>query len=156
MKHPFHIDSFIGNGERGVLFMLERKGRKGSELAVPGAALAAGGAASAMLAVFLVAVSALLASAGIVPERGLDGSVLAACGLGCLLGGRLSAAWGRRGGLLAGAAVGLAAASLLGLTGVLLYGGIDPERCAAVAAACLVGGSISGVMGRGGRGKRRK
>jgi len=47
------------------------------------------------------------------------------------------------------------AALLLGVTGFLLYSGMEPGRCAAVSVCCLFGGVLSGLPGRGGRGKRK-
>ena len=110
---------------------------------------------SVLLSILLLAVCAAFAAGGVVPEGSLNACVYGSCAVGCLVGGRMASVRGKGSGPLSGAAAGLMAALLLGVTGFLLYSGMEPGRCAAVSVCCLFGGVLSGLPGRGGRGKRK-
>ena len=114
--------------------------------------LVLGTAVSVGTAIVLLGLCAVLVSGGLLPERVGEGSVLLACAVGCLIGGRVTVRCKSEGTLLWGMVVGGAVAVVLAVSGVLLYGGLENGRCAAVSGACLCGGGLAGVVG----GKKRK
>lgn len=105
--------------------------------------------------IFCLGVCAVLVAAGIIPEQGMDACVLLSCVAGTLVGGRMALKGVRKGTLLWGLCGGALTAVMLGLSGFLLYDGVDWRRCAMVGCACLCGGGLAGALGRGGNKRRR-
>ena len=106
------------------------------------------------VAMALLGICAILIGSGAIPEKAGEGGVLVACAVGCLVGGCVVVCGRSRGTLLWGLMAGAATAAVLGVSGFLLYDGLDGGRCAAVSAACLCGGGLAGVLG-GGKKRRR-
>lgn len=104
--------------------------------------------ASVMGILCLLGVGAALIAGGVLGQRCAEGIVLAGCGLGVFIGMSL-AGRGRRGGVAASLTVALGVVAFLILTGLFLYRDLVPERCVAMAMACLCGGGLAGVLGQG-------
>lgn len=108
-----------------------------------------------LTAALLLGICSILLAGAILPETGMDGSVLVCCAAGALIGG-LSAVKGRgRQGVLWGVCTGGAMAAVLGVSGFLLYSNLDVPWCAAVFFTCACAGGVAGAL-RGGKGRRHK
>ena len=102
--------------------------------------------------VVLLGVCAMLINGGVVPEGAGEGCVLAACAVGCLVGGRLVTSDNVGGTLVWGILNGGFVIVALVVSGILLYGEMENGRCMAIGGACLCGGGLAGVLG----GKKRR
>lgn len=155
MNTPFAYSFHTERGERGVLFMQKGKRKNGKREAVEGSGakcLILGVAVSALAAVLLLGLCAVLIGVGTIPEKAGEGGVLLACAFGSLVGGRVAVGRKGSGTLLWGLGIGTAMAAVLGVSGFLLYNGLESGRCAAVSGACLCGGGLAGALG----GKKRR
>ena len=143
---------------KGVFFFMrteqKRRGKRESVSKAGWQTVTAGIAAALVISVLLVGIGAVMISTGIVPERVGDGCVLLACAVGSLLGAGVAARGRGKDKLIVSIGVAMMAAVALGVSGILLYGGIDLGRCIAECAACLCGGGLAGVIGGGRRAKR--
>lgn len=134
-----------------------QKGRKGKREAGGGtcwSGLIVGVVLAALGSVFLLGICAVMTAVGAIPEGGSDGWVLSSCAAGSFVGGRATVCGKGKGVLVWSLGVAVLTAVVLGLTGFLLYGGLEMQRCIAVSAACLCGGGLSAVMG-GARDRKR-
>lgn len=105
-----------------------------------------GGVLAGAIALLLLAMCALLMSAGILRERWMEGLVLLVCVLGAVVGGGVTVARVGERGLLTGVAVGIILSLVLLMVGVLVYDADPMAGGLRVILACLCGGGIAGVL----------
>ena len=105
-----------------------------------------GGVLAGAIALLLLAMCALLMSAGILRERWMEGLVLLVCVLGAVVGGGVTVARVGERGLLTGVAVGMSLSLVLLTVGVLVYDADPMAGGLRVILACLCGGGIAGVL----------
>ena len=115
-----------------------------------------GGVTAGLVSILTLLLCAVMVSAGILREQWMEGAVLACCVVGAWTGGLFSV---RRIGartLLVGAAVGAILFLLLLTAGLLAFESASIEHGGiGVLCACLCGGGMAGLLGRGG-GKKKK
>jgi len=116
-----------------------------------------GGAVAAVVAIALLLICSVAISAGLLSEELELHVTIAACVIGGFFGGELTKKrWGSR-SLLAGLSAG--GVFFLILLTVSLAGYHTTDVAGAglgVAAGCLCGGTAAGLLGRGGKKKKRK
>lgn len=149
MNTPFTYLS-VWRVVKGVFFMhveRKRRGKRENGKKTWWQSMVAGIASTVAISVFGVGVGAVMIAAGVLPERAGDGCVLIACAVGSMIG--ICTVVQERGKNKMIVSIGLAAMAsvVLGVSGILLYGGIEAERCFAVCAACLCGGGLAGAIG---------
>ena len=136
---------------KGVFFFMrveqKRRGKRESTVKTGWKSVVVGIAAAVAFAVFLVGVGAVLMTTGVLPQQAGDGCVLLACGGGSMIGACAAVRGRGEGKKIVSIGVVAMAAVVLGVSGILLYGGVKLERCFAVCAACLCGGGLAGVIG---------
>lgn len=116
-----------------------------------------GGVLAGIVTIVSLLVCAILVSMGVIPVSAMEGSVLAVCVLGTLIGGVYAV--GRSGGrsLLAGLGVGAVLFLLLLTAGLIAYEGVSiANGGVGILCACLCGGAIPGILGRKPKKKRRR
>ena len=107
-----------------------------------------GGALAGIIALLTLLIYALLVSNGIISERGMERSVLAACILGGVVGGMLAVRSIRRSTLLVGAGVGAILFLLLLSAGFLFFDTASISNGSiSILLACLCGGAMAGILG---------
>lgn len=116
-----------------------------------------GGVLAGMTAVLALLICAVLVSAGAMPVHAMEGSVLAVCVLGTLIGGTYAVRRVKSYPLLVGLGVGAVLFLLLLTAGFLVYDGTSLEQGGmGIACACLCGGAIPGILWRRPKKKRRR
>ena len=116
-----------------------------------------GGVFAGLVAILALLVCAVLVSSGVLRERWMDGAVLAVCVAGALTGGLYAVRKIGRRTLLVGLGVGIVLFLLLLTAGLLAYDTASIEHGGVgTLCACLCGGGIAGVLGRGAKKKRRR
>lgn len=116
-----------------------------------------GGVLAGLTAILTLLLCAVLVSAGVLRERWMDGAVLAVCVAGALAGGLYAVRKIGSRTLLVGLGVGAVLFLLLLTAGLLAYDTASIEHGGTgVLCACLCGGGIAGVLGRGAKKKRRR
>lgn len=116
-----------------------------------------GGVLAGIVTIVSLLVCAILVSMGVLPVSAMEGSVLAVCVLGTLIGGvyAVSRSGGRS--LLAGLGVGAVLFLLLLTAGLIAYEGASiANGGVGILCACLCGGAIPGILGRKPKKKRRR
>ena len=116
-----------------------------------------GGVLAGIVTIVSLLVCSVLVSMGVIPVSAMEGTVLAVCVLGTLVGGIYAV--GRSGGrsLLAGLGVGAVLFLLLLTAGLLAYEGASVANGGvSILCACLCGGAIPGILGRKPKKKRRR
>ena len=105
----------------------------------------------------LLATAAGAMCAGVLGENECDGVVVAACGIGCFLGGVVASKRTGVGRLCMGAVVSVTVVALLVAVSALVYRETAlKDGCASVIVACLLGGGMCGVPGKRKRPAARK
>ncbi len=99
-----------------------------------------------VLTLALLSMGAGLVSAAVLPGEWVEPWVLVSCAVGTGVAGVCMTPKAGKRGALAGGCIGAAMAALYGVSGFLLYRGIDPFWSGLVVLACLVGGGVSGVL----------
>lgn len=116
-----------------------------------------GGVLAGVAAILALLLCAVLVSSGVLRERWMDGAVLAVCVAGALTGGLYAVRKIGSRTLLVGLGVGLILFLLLLTAGLLAYETASIEQGGVgILCACLCGGGIAGVLGRGAKKKRRR
>ena len=115
-----------------------------------------GGVAAGLVAILTLLLCAVMVSAGLLRERWMEGAVLACCVAGALMGGLFSVRKIGSRTLLVGLSVGGILFLLLLTAGLLAFEEASIEHGGlGVLGACLCGGGLAGLLGRGG-GKKKK
>ena len=116
-----------------------------------------GGVLGGGISVLLLAAAACLVWFGAPGSGQESGAVVAACLLGSFAGGLFAVKRGRTASLFGGVGVGVVLFLLL-LTAGVVFLHAAPTLCGSgtTAGACLCGGGLAGVLGRGGAKKRRR
>ena len=115
-----------------------------------------GGVLAGVVTILALLLCSVLVSMGVIPVGAMEGTVLAVCVLGTLVGGIYAV---RRSGaaLAAGLGVGAVLFLLLLTAGLLAYEGASVANGGvSVLCACLCGGAIPGILGRKPKKKRRR
>ena len=115
-----------------------------------------GGVLAGVVTILALLLCSVLVSMGVIPVEAMEGTVLAVCVLGTLVGGIYAV---RRSGaaLAAGLGVGAVLFLLLLTAGLLAYEGASVANGGvSVLCACLCGGAIPGILGRKPKKKRRR
>ena len=115
-----------------------------------------GGVLAGVVTILALLLCSVLVSMGVIPVEAMEGTVLAVCVLGTLVGGIYAV---RRSGaaLAAGLGVGAVLFLLLLTAGLLAYGGASVANGGvSILCACLCGGAIPGILGRKPKKKRRR
>lgn len=116
-----------------------------------------GGVLAGVTAIAALLACAVLVSMGVVPVGAMEGSVLAVCVLGALIGGIYGVRRVGSHALLVGPGVGVVLFLLLLTAGFLVYDGASLDNGGAGSlCACLCGGAIPGILGRKPKKKRRR
>lgn len=108
-----------------------------------------------LAAVLLLGLCSALVAAAVIPERGMEGCVLGCCAVGAMLGTAIGVRGSGKRKLLNGVCTGAAMAVVLGVSGFLLYRELDAVWGMAVAAACVLGGAVAGILSRN-KGRKRR
>ena len=115
-----------------------------------------GGVLAGVVTILALLLCSVLVSMGLIPVEAMEGTVLAVCVLGTLVGGIYAV---RRSGaaLAAGLGVGAVLFLLLLTAGLLAYeGAAVANGGVSILCACLCGGAIPGILGRKPKKKRRR
>ena len=115
-----------------------------------------GGVLAGVVTILALLLCSVLVSMGVIPVEAMEGTVLAVCVLGTLVGGIYAV---RRSGaaLAAGLGVGAVLFLLLLTAGLLAYEGASVANGGgSILCACLCGGAIPGILGRKPKKKRRR
>ena len=115
-----------------------------------------GGVLAGVVTILALLLCSVLVSMGVIPVEAMEGTVLAVCVLGTLVGGIYAV---RRAGaaLAAGLGVGAVLLLLLLTAGLLAYEGASVANGGvSILCACLCGGAIPGILGRKPKKKRRR
>ena len=115
-----------------------------------------GGVLAGVVTILALLLCSVLVSMGVIPVEAMEGTVLAVCVLGTLVGGIYA---GRRAGAAraAGRGGGAVLFLLLLTAGLLAYEGASVANGGvSVLCACLCGGAIPGILGRKPKKKRRR
>ena len=105
----------------------------------------------------ILGAAACLIWLGLLSDSAEGSAVVAACLWGGFVGGMIAVGKGALAPLPQGLGTGLVLFLLLLTVGVLFYGALPGVQSGGVVAgACLCGGGLAGVLGRGGGKKRRK
>ena len=115
-----------------------------------------GGVLAGVVTILALLLCSVLVSMGVIPVGAMEGTVLAVCVLGTLVGGIYAV---RRSGaaLAAGLGVGAVLFLLLVTAGLIAYEGASMSNGGvSILCACLCGGAIPGILGRKPKKKRRR
>ena len=115
-----------------------------------------GGVLAGVVTILALLLCSVLVSMGVIPVEAMEGTVLAVCVLGTLVGGIYAV---RRSGaaLAAGLGVGAVLFLLLMTAGLIACEGASVANGGvSVLCACLCGGAIPGILGRKPKKKRRR
>ena len=116
-----------------------------------------GGAWGVGVCLAILGVAACLIWLGLLSNGAAGRAVVAACLLGGFAGGLIGVGKGAAAPLSQGRGAGTVLFLLLLTAGVLIYDALPGvQTVGVVAGACLCGGGLAGVLGRGGGKKRRK
>ena len=116
-----------------------------------------GGALGGCVSLAVLGAAACLIWLGLLNNGAQGSAAAAACLLGGFAGGLMAMGRGTPAPLPRGLGVGAVLFLLLLTAGVLLYGALPGiQTGGAAAGACLCGGGLAGVLGRGGAQKRRR
>lgn len=116
-----------------------------------------GGVWGICISLVVLGVAACLIWLGLLSNGAAGRAVAAACLAGGFVGGLIAVGKGEAAPLPEGLGTGMVLFLLLLTAGVLMYGALPGLRTGGVVAgACLCGGGMAGVLGRGERKKRRK
>ena len=99
---------------------------------------------------------AVLVTSGVVPERWMDLYVAGGCGIGTVSGGIFVLRCNGKGSALYSLYTGVIMAAVLTLTGVFLYGSLNPARCGVLALTCMMSGAFAGLISRNKTRRRRE
>ena len=115
-----------------------------------------GGVLAGVVTILALLLCSVLVSMGVIPVEAMEGTVLAVCVLGTLVGGIYAV---RRSGaaLAAGLGVGAVLFLLLMTAGLIACEGASVANGGvSILCACLCGGAIPGILGRKPKKKRRR
>ena len=116
-----------------------------------------GGVLAGVVAILALLACAVLVSMGVIPVGAMEGTVLAVCVLGTLVGGIYAVRRSGARALAAGLGVGAVLFLLLLTAGLIAYEGASVANGGgSILCACLCGGAIPGILGRKPKKKRRR
>lgn len=132
-------------------------GERGSNFVTMAVGSLLGGAVAAVGTLILLLICSAAISSGVLPESLELHITIAACVIGSFAGGRLTRRkWGSR-ALIAGISAGAVFFLILLTISLAVYGAADIGGAGfGVMAGCLCGGAIAGLLGRGGRKKKKR
>lgn len=116
-----------------------------------------GGVWGVGISLLVLGAAACLVWLGLLSNGAAGRAVVAACLAGGFVGGLIAVRKGKLAPLPEGLGTGVVLFLLLLTAGVVIYGALPGlQTGGVVAGACLCGGGLAGVLGRGGGKKRRK